>query len=67
MAEQFNSELTYLQNKMRYNDFSFRSKSQGLRYIQLLLEEFGKTDEATKVGDMLQEQQVRMQIDRSTF
>lgn len=66
MAEQFNSELTYLQNKMRY-DFSFTAKSRGLRYLQLVLEQFGKTEEAQKVGEMLTEQQVRMEIDRSNF
>lgn len=66
MAEQFNSELTYQQHKMRY-DASFTSKSRGLRYIQLLLEQFNKTEEAEKVGDMLMEQQVRMNIDPSNF
>lgn len=66
MAEQFNDELTYQQNKMRY-DINFRNKSRGLRYIQILLEERGKTEEANRVGEMLTEQQVRMNIDRSNF
>lgn len=66
MAEQFNSELTYHQKKMRYDNM-FRGKSQALRYIQLILEENGKTEEAERVGGMLQEQQVRMSIDRSNF
>lgn len=66
MAEQFNAEITYYQNKQRY-DNNFIGKSRGLRYLQLLLEEQGQLEASQKVGEMLQEQQVRMDVNPNNF
>lgn len=66
MAEQFNAELSYLQNKMRYT-FEFSNKLRGLRYLQLLLNEKSKTEEGKRVEDMLNEQNIRLGMDRSSF
>ncbi|GHE51556.1 glycosyltransferase family 117 protein [Roseivirga thermotolerans] len=67
LAEQFNSELSYLQNKQRWGDYNFSNKLRGLRYLQLVLQEEGKNDEAKRVEEMLNEQNIRLNIDRSNF
>lgn len=67
MATQFNEELTYLQEKFRYNNFEFRSKMRGLQYLQIILEQNGRTEEAGKVEQMFTEQGVMLNTDRMNF
>ena len=67
IAKQFNEELTYLQNKKRIGSRDFSSKLRGLQYLHLVLGEYGKNEEAQTVRSMMEEQNVRLNIDRSNF
>lgn len=66
MANQFNSEITYLQSKFRY-DREFEIKSRGLRFLEVILEGNGKLDEAQQVKLMLEAQRVQLDADNSNF
>ncbi len=66
IANQFDSEVTYLQKNGRYNR-EFSIKSRGLRFIEALLTGNGKTAEADTVRQMLNAQNVRLGMDRSDF
>ncbi len=59
IAEQFNAELNYLQDRQRY-DREFQIKSRGLRYLEVVLKGNGKIEEAQKVQQMLNAQNIRL-------
>mgnify|MGYP005841362281 CR=1 FL=1 len=63
VGEQFNAELNYLQNKRRYG-YSFQSKLRGLQFLRLVLEENGKSEEAEQINAYMQEQDVRLNMER---
>ncbi len=67
IAEQFNEELTYMQEKFRYNSFEFRSKMRALQFVQVLLEQNGKSEEANRVEQMFTQQGIMLNTDRSNF
>ena len=67
IAEQFNEELTYMQEKFRYNNFDFSSKMRGLQFLQVVLEQNGKMEEAARVEQMFTEQGILLNTDRSNF
>ncbi len=66
MSSQFDSEITYLQEKNRYTR-EFSIKSRGLRFLEAVLTGNGKTAEADTVRQMLNAQNVRLGMDRSDF
>ena len=66
MASQFDSEVSYLQDRYRYNR-ELSIKLQGLRYLEALLSSNGKLEEAEKVRLMLEAQNIRSEADRRNF
>lgn len=60
MAEQFNSELIYLEEKRRIGGREFNIKSRGLTFLESILTGNGKTEEANKVRQMLNALNVRL-------
>jgi tetratricopeptide (TPR) repeat protein len=66
MAEMFNSMVTYHLDKQR-QDFNFQRYFQGLYALRRYFEDSGLTEQSQRISDMLQEQGVRLEIERQNF
>jgi len=66
MANQFNDEIAYQQEKGRFN-FAFRAKMRGLQYISLILRNAGLLEESEQVRTMLQTQESQLNLGRTNF
>ena len=66
IAEQFNAEITYKQERNRF-DFAFRAKLRGLQYLSLILRNAGLIEESEQVRGMMEAQNERLNLNRSNF
>ncbi|MFT4851586.1 MAG: hypothetical protein ACI83B_004153, partial [Sediminicola sp.] len=65
-AEMFNDMATYHQKKMRY-DYEFRKYLNGLQYLQSIFTQYGYDEQAKKLKEMLETQNINLSVDRSNF
>jgi hypothetical protein len=66
IAEMFNDMATYHQKKMRY-DYEFRKYLNGLQYLQSIFTQYGYDEQAKKLKEMLETQNINLSVDRSNF
>ncbi len=66
IAEEFNSMVTYHFDKERL-DFNFQKYFQGLQILRRYFETGDMKDESDRILQMLEDQSVRLELDRSNF
>ena len=66
IAEMFNDMATYHQKKQRY-DYDFRKYLNGLQYLQSIYQQYGLTEQASRLREMLEAQNTMLTIDRRNF
>lgn len=64
IAEMFNDMASYHQKKMRY-DYEFRKYLNGLQYLQSVFSQYGFKEEADRLKEMLNQQNITLSVDRS--
>lgn len=66
IANQFNDELTYMQDRQRF-DRNFSSRLRGLQYLMIVLRNSGQLELSEELREMLDAQNVRLNNDRMNF